>query len=255
MTTTEDPATLRDRVIKAIASNQAVIPDDDDAAEWERIRSDADAALAAIAPTTPMQIPARKLRKGDVITMGTIKTATIHEDKGYVSLQFESVNAYHGTAFSLDLPVWVRSRTVPPVTLDDVVTALTELAEEWDLIVASHRRIAGEKGEYDTDGHALLSQADERAQCVTAVRAVLARFQPAQPVSFDTYCAWCQHDWTEHVGGKPGVPGGPSTCPTSEASARPECGEYGPNNGVCGQPVIDGVCPDHGEVGPPVDRS
>jgi hypothetical protein len=32
---------------------------------------------------------------------------------------------------------------------------------------------------------------------------------------FDTYCAWCQQEWTKHVGGKPGVPGGPSTCPSS----------------------------------------
>jgi hypothetical protein len=165
-------------------------------------------------PGTSLRIPARELRTGDVISMGTIKTATPGETgdgRTYVSIVFETRIGIHGTAFPPDLEVTVFSRAGQlPMTLNDVVTALTELAEEWDLIVASHRRIAGEKGEYDTDGHALLSQADERAQCVTAVRGILARFQP---VSFDTYCAWCQQDWTEHVGGKPGVPGGPSTCP------------------------------------------
>jgi hypothetical protein len=57
--------------------------------------------------------------------------------------------------------------------------------------------------------------------CVKDVRAILARLQSAQP--------------------------------DNDASGQPECGEYGPNDGVCGQPVIDGVCPDHGEVGPPVE--
>lgn len=38
--------------------------------------------------------------------------------------------------------------------------------------------------------------------------------------------------------------------PALEAAVS-ECGEYGPNNGICGEAVPDGVCSEHGEVGPP----
>jgi hypothetical protein len=174
-------------------------------------------------PATPLPflLPAANLAIGDTIRTDSV-TGVIRSITRYVP-------DVHTFAFVGDSRTFTckpgelveRTGHTPVEVLNDVVTALTELAEEWDLIVASHRRIAGEKGEYDTDGHALLSQADERVQCVTAVRAILARLQPAQP--------------------------------DNAASEQPECGEYGPNNGVCGQPVIDGICPDHGEVGPPVE--
>lgn len=38
--------------------------------------------------------------------------------------------------------------------------------------------------------------------------------------------------------------------PALEAAVS-ECGEYGPNNALCGEEVPDGVCSEHGEVGPP----
>jgi hypothetical protein len=184
-------------------------------------------------PVTPLRIPARELRKGDVISMGTIDTAEPiareHGD-GYMSIKFETEIGEHGTAFPLNLEVTVLSRSNP--TWNDVVTALTRLADMF---------------EYGKS-HMSLSQED----CAGMLRETLARLQPATSGGFDTYCAWCQQEWTKHVGGKPGVPGGPSTCPTSDGD-QPECGEDGAHGGVCGQPVIDGVCPDHGEVGPPVE--
>jgi hypothetical protein len=70
-------------------------------------------------PAVPPSIPARELRKGDVISMGTIDTATIPEGKDYVSIRFESKIGEHGTAFPPDLEVTVFSRaTVEDPALD-----------------------------------------------------------------------------------------------------------------------------------------
>jgi hypothetical protein len=133
----------------------------------------------------------------------------------------------------------------PVEVLNDVVTELTELFEQWNQ-TADKLLDASDPESSPLLAADMLAESRTRRECSAGIHAILARLQPAQPVSFDTYCAWCQKDWTEHVGGKPGVPGGPSTCP-------PTCGEYGPNNGVCGELVPDGFCSEHGEVGPPVE--
>jgi hypothetical protein len=110
-------------------------------------------------PTAPLPVPARELRKGDVISMGTIKSAEPiareHGD-GYMSIEFETKIGLHGTAFPLDLEVTVLSRSIP--TWNDVVTTLTRLADTF---------------EYDKS-HRSFSQED----CAEMLRETLARLQP-----------------------------------------------------------------------------
>jgi hypothetical protein len=130
-------------------------------------------------PAGRLYIPARDLRPGDVITMGTIKTATpvTNEDgTGYMSIRFETRIGEHGTAFSFDLPVWVQSRTVPPATLNDVVTALTELADQWTGVAAADVHAAN-PDEAPMLAADLLAEARVLRQCATEVRAILARLQ------------------------------------------------------------------------------
>lgn len=250
-------------------------------------------------PATPLTVPARELRKGDVISMGTIESATPVVQGGgrsYVSIRFETRIGIHGTAFPLDLEVTVISRTssgddpaldftsplvlsarglkpgmaviqndtrtvrvvqavspglpgqdtvisyqgAPDVSVPggepmlvtrlsamavyharqeqrETVTALTETVELWTktaVYAADQAVSANNDGAYQRSFE-LKIQAGQLERCAAEVRDILDRLRPDQPVSFDTYCAWCQKDWTEHVGGKPGVPGGPSTCPSS----------------------------------------
>ena len=174
-------------------------------------------------PNATVRIAARELRKGDVIGMGTIKTATpvVRQDgTGYVSIRFETRIGEHGTAFPLDLHVTVFSRAVPPITLADAITGLTELAEMFERWERSALTVA----DSDVIGH---HKAKAFGISAARSRALLARLQPATSGGFDTYCAWCQQEWATHVGGKPGVPGGPSTCPPA-TGGQPECGEDSP---------------------------
>jgi hypothetical protein len=95
-------------------------------------------------PATPLTVPARELRKGDVISMGTIESAKPvareHGD-GYMSIKFETKIGEHGTAFPLDLEVTVLSRSIP--TWNDLVTALTRLADMFEY-GKSHRSFSQE---------------------------------------------------------------------------------------------------------------
>jgi hypothetical protein len=207
-------------------------------------------------PATPLPflLPAANLAVGDTVRTpdfrGMIRSV-VGAGLGKVKLSFVGTIRTYTCRDHMLLEVTDR---YPVEVLNDVVTALTELADGWEreavrrAELASAHELAGRTDVVGWNGW----QASQLATCATEVRAILDRLQPVQPVSFDTYCAWCQQEWTKHVGGKPGVPGGPSTCPTSDGD-QPECGEDGAHGGVCGQPVIDGVCPDHGEVGPPVE--
>lgn len=70
-------------------------------------------------PAGAVRIPARELRKGDVISMGKIESATPGGDPGreYIAIRFESRIGIHGTAFPLDLEVVVFSRAALPFLL------------------------------------------------------------------------------------------------------------------------------------------
>jgi hypothetical protein len=133
-------------------------------------------------PAGRLYIPARDLRPGDVITMGTIKTATpvTNEDgTGYMSIRFETRIGEHGTAFSFDLPVWVQSRTVPPATLNDVVTALTELTDQWEQTAV---RLDKTRERAFQDGNDIITERADAGVtwlkgCTAEVRAILARLQ------------------------------------------------------------------------------
>ncbi|MET0235691.1 MAG: Pycsar system effector family protein [Kibdelosporangium sp.] len=58
---TPEDTDLAHRLVTAIASNQAVIPDEDDALEWERIRSDAAAAQTVLEHTRDQEHDTREL--------------------------------------------------------------------------------------------------------------------------------------------------------------------------------------------------
>jgi hypothetical protein len=133
-------------------------------------------------PAERLYIPARDLRPGDVITMGTIKTTTpvTNEDgTGYMSIRFETRIGEHGTAFSFDLPVWVQSRATSPTTLADVVTAFTELAEKWERNAAARsERAEILRAEHNEPGAVrALHEQTQLAICADEVRAILARLQ------------------------------------------------------------------------------
>lgn len=77
---TEQPAVdtdLRDQTVRAIASQQAVIPDEDDGFEWERIRGDADAVMSEVAPVLAERDQLRK----QVQLLGNALQRTAYTDK------------------------------------------------------------------------------------------------------------------------------------------------------------------------------
>lgn len=170
--------------------------------------------------TQRLEIPARDLRKGDrLVTFDWIVDTATEMPGGsgpFISVTGRTDKGHTaGTAFRPELRILI-DRPDPPVQPGVPRQALLDLVERWERLAT---RNAEERNRLQDDAFnrpkrfQLQAVAGTYADCAAELRKLV---EPA---------------------------------PAPVTPVEQTCGE-GPHGQPCGQPVIDGVCPDHGEVGP-----
>jgi hypothetical protein len=172
--------------------------------------------------TALLKIPAREIQAGDRLvwfgwTVTEVKPGLTSDKQAYVSVQgIDAKGHLSGTALQPDVEITVeRPEPVePPVSR----AALVALMAQWTAAAnaldteAINRTLA----EPWTSRHVFRLQGE-----VAQIRACVMELGALLDL----------------------------TAATAAVPVTEQCGE-GPHGQPCGQPVIDGVCPDHGEVGP-----